>query len=306
MRRLLRLGLVGLLVLGCGSAGRSQLSSITTPASDPPAASFEASPSVDGRSQPPTGNPSPTTTGDLALESVAEVVTDDLRVRTEPGTFDKSTILEPLLQPGTKLYVVDGPVGGSGYRWYRVLTFNVELSAPGQTVDEPVVEDGWVAVADTNGEPWVKAAAMDCPAKPSTVQELVAIDGVVALACFGDTPLTVHARVLDCQRSPELKNEGFCGAETGSASFQPSWFDRSYQFLVPPEGAFNHDDSMLELHEDPLGTAPDPLPYGRPVNVTGQFNHPAASACTMDWYFVNDAATVYCRTVFAVTAIEAD
>jgi hypothetical protein len=239
---------------------------------------------------------------------VAEVVTDNLRVRTEPGTADESTILEPLLQPGTKLYVVDGPIGDSGYRWYKVLTFDVDLSAPGDSVDEPGVEEGWVAVADTNGEPWVQAAAMACPAAPSSVQGLVALDDVTALACFGDAPLTLDARVFDCQASPELQNEalGFCGPETGSATFQPSWFDRSFQFLVPPEGAFNHDDSMLELHQDPLGTAPDPLPFGKPVSVTGQFNHPAASACTMDGYFVNDAATVYCRTVFAVKAIAAD
>ena len=236
---------------------------------------------------------------------MAEVVTDDLRVRTEPGTSDDSTLLEPLLQPGTKLYVVDGPVGDSGYSWYRVMTFDVDLSAPGDTVDEPIVVDGWVAVADTNGEPWVQTAEMDCPAAPSTVQELVAISGLTALACFGDAPMTVDARVLDCQASPELQNEDYCGLETGSAVYQPSWFDRSLQFLVPPEGAFNHNDSMLELHQDPLGTAPDPLPYGEPVTVTGQFNHPAASACTMDWYFVNDAPTVYCRAVFAVTAIAA-
>ena len=237
------------------------------------------------------------------------VATDDLRVRTQPGTRDKSTILEPLLQRGTKLYVVDGPVGESGYVWYQVLTFDVDLAAPGKALDKPTVEEGWVAAADTNGEPWVQPAAMVCPtAPPSTVQELVAIDGVTALACFSDRPLRLHARVLDCQASPELKNEknGFCGGETGSASFQPSWFDRSFQFLVPPEGAFNHEDSMLELHQDPLGTAPDPLPYGKPVTVTGQFNHPAASACTMDWYFVNDAPTVACRTVFAVTSIVAD
>ena len=63
---------------------------------------------------------------------------------------------------------------------------------------------------------------------------------------------------------------------------------------------------MLELHQDPLGAVPDPFPYAKPVTVTGQFNHPAASACTMDWYGVSDAPTVYCRRVFAVMAIAAD
>jgi len=307
MRRLLLLGLLGSIVLGCGTAGVSPGSSaaVTDPAPSA-AATVAPSPSTIGQSPSPSVGPSPATAGELALESVAEVVTDDLRVRTEPGTDDETTLLEPVLPRGTKLYVIDGPVGASGYRWYQVLTFDVDLSAPGDGVDEPTVEEGWVAVADTTGEPWVQAAAMDCPGTPSTVQELVALDGVTALACFGGTPLTLDARILDCQTSPELTNEDYCGLATGSAAFQPGWFDVSLAFLVPPDGAFNHDDSMLELHLDPLGTAPDPLPIGVPVRVTGQYNHPAASACTMDWYFVHDAPTVYCRTVFAVTSVVAD
>jgi len=56
-----------------------------------------------------------------AAVEVAEVVTDDLRVRTAPGTDDSSVVLEPLLQPGEMLFVVDGPVQASGYPWYQVL-----------------------------------------------------------------------------------------------------------------------------------------------------------------------------------------
>lgn len=60
---------------------------------------------------------------------------------------------------------------------------------------------------------------------------------------------------------------------------------------------------MMELHADPLGTYPDPLPLGAPVHLTGQFDHPAASACTQTHFFVNAAPSVYCRTIFAVTTI---
>ena len=238
---------------------------------------------------------------------MAEVVTDDLRVRTGPGTGEASTILEPLLQPGTKLYVVDGPVGDSGYPWYKVMTIDptIELSPPGNAEDEPFFEEGWVAVADTTGEPWVEAAEVACPAAPSTVEELVDVDDVTALACFGDAPLTLRARVLSCFASPELESHDFCQGRTGDIPLQPEWFDSSYQFLVPAQGPFNERDSMLEYHEDPLGTAPDPFPLGKPVSVTGQFNHPAASACAWDW-LGTVVATVYCRTVFAVTAIAVD
>jgi hypothetical protein len=128
------------------------------------------------------------------------------------------------------------------------------------------------------------------------------MDGVTALACFAGKPLTLGARILDCEVSPELRSEMWCGPDTGGESFQPEWFDRGFAFLVPEEGSFDQD-SMLEFHADPLGTYPDPLPFGVPVNVTGQFNHPAASACTVYHYFKNDTPSVHCRAQFAVTAV---
>ena len=60
----------------------------------------------------------------------------------------------------------------------------------------------------------------------------------------------------------------------------------------------------LQLHADPAGVYPDPVPFGEPVRVTGQFNHPAAAACAKSHYVQDDVPTVDCRTVFAVTAIE--
>ena len=202
MRPPLLLWMVGLLVLGCGSAGPpGSPSAALTP--DPSASASPAdSPSIGGQPPSPPPEASPTTSGDLALESVVEVVTEDLRVRTRPGVSDPDTMLEPLLQPGTKLFVVDGPVGDSGYRWYEVLTFDVDLTGPGDTVDDEVVSAGWVAVADRTARPWVQATTVDCPVTPSDVADLVALDSVTALACFGGMPLTLAARILDCQAIP--------------------------------------------------------------------------------------------------------
>jgi hypothetical protein len=174
---------------------------------------------------------------------------------------------------------------------------------PGEAVDEKVIEHGWVAGADTNGEVWLRAARSSCPAMPENVADLASMEGETALACFGDEPISVNARVLDCEESPELDPQGVCGGETGGFSFEPSWFNGTREFLVPEDGPF--EDAMLELHADPTGIYPDPVPLGEPVRVTGQFNHPAASACTTT-FFVDDeeAPTVACRTMFAVTAIE--
>lgn len=297
MRRLSRFVLVGLVVLGCGSAGPSASPSAgpTTSGPSPSASSNGPSPSASVR---PT-QPDP---GGLALGSVVEVVTDDLRVRSAPAVSETSTILEPLLEPGTKLYVVDGPVGASGYAWYQVLTFSGDLTPAGGGVDETAVEGGWVAAADKNGEPWVQAFRPDCAPAPTSVNDLLMLDGVTALACFGGQPLTLAARMLDCRSSPELQSQMYCEADTGSPAYSPGWFDRTFAFLVPEAGSFDQD-SMLDLHLDPLGSYPAPMPYGVPVDVTGQYDHPAASACTVYHYFKEDTPSVQCRTVFAVTAV---
>jgi hypothetical protein len=233
---------------------------------------------------------------------VAEVVTDDLRVRTAPGVSESSAMLEPLLQPGAKLYVIDGPVGASGYAWYQVLTFGGDLTPAGGGVDEPAVEHGWVAAADKDGDPWLQAFRPDCPPAPASLNDLLTLDGVIAIACFGGQPLTLAARMLDCQSSPELQSQGYCEMDTGSPGYAPDWFDRTLSFVVPETGAFDQD-SMMDLHLDPLGSYPDPMPYGVPVNVTGQFDHPAASACTVYHYFKDNTPSVYCRMVFAVTGV---
>jgi hypothetical protein len=241
---------------------------------------------------------------------VAEVVTDDLRVRTSPGVSDSSVMLEPLLGRGTMLYVVEGPVEATGYGWYRVQLFGRALTEPGDDVDQQEIEQGWVAGADKNGEVWVDVADPPCPPAPASLDDLVddtgmqAIDGVTAVACFGGVPISFEARVFDCRESPALEGVPACEMDTGSPSFQPDWFDRTLRFLAPVEGDLE-ERSLHEMHADPDGSYPEPMVFGEPVLVTGQFNHPAASDCTVYHYFQDDQPTAYCRTVFAVTRIEA-
>jgi len=67
-------------------------------------------------------------------------VTDDLRVRSKPEVSGSSELLTPLLDNGRQVYVVDGPVPGSGYEWYLV--------APVQEAGDEHAPFGWVAGAD--------------------------------------------------------------------------------------------------------------------------------------------------------------
>ena len=88
----------------------------------------------------------------------------------------------PVLPIGTRLQVLAGPATGSRYTWWRVAPIGVALGGG--------VTDGWVAVADHDGTPWVAlagdptpgydlAAAVSAPAKASVAdakRQAAAID----------------------------------------------------------------------------------------------------------------------------------
>ena len=77
-------------------------------------------------------------------------VTDRLRVRSQPRVSDDSVKYEPVLPIGTTLFVLDGPVSASGYTWYKVAPVSfAELAGPG---------NGWVAIADKDGQAWIGPA----------------------------------------------------------------------------------------------------------------------------------------------------
>jgi hypothetical protein len=300
---------LALLIAGCTQGGATQGASSGGPSE--PASATISSPAV---SASPGGSPSissPAGPSGAAItpDIVVEVVTDDLRVRTAPGVIDSSTTLEPRLERGAKLFVAEGPVESTGFEWFHVLLFDGELTLPGKSVDEEVFYDGWVAAADTKGEPWLEPFKPACPTKPDSVEALLALNnsdddmGATMLACFAGEPITIPARIFDCDTSPEFADAGACGAETGGGTLEPGWFDDSRQFIASPDGKLDQE-RMLDLNADPQGQYPDPMPYGQRVQVTGQYNHPGADACTLTWYSAVSHPTVDCRTTFAVTRIE--
>ncbi len=78
-------------------------------------------------------------------------VSDRIRVRSQPRVSDDSIKYEPLLPTGTELFVIEGPIEASGYAWYHVAPTTLTLSN--------AVNDGWVAVADRDGTPWIALKA---------------------------------------------------------------------------------------------------------------------------------------------------
>jgi hypothetical protein len=84
---------------------------------------------------------------------IGSVISDTLRVRSQPGTGPNSIKYEPLLLKGTEFSYLDGPVLASGYEWYLV------------TLRSPLgggVTQGWIAAGDHDGTPWIDAA-IDSP-----------------------------------------------------------------------------------------------------------------------------------------------
>lgn len=91
---------------------------------------------------------------------------DRLRVRSRPWVGEDSARYEPLLSQRYVLEVLEGPVEGSGYWWYRVRLASWEdlrLRDGGRKG----IRSGWIAVADHDGTAWVGPVDVD-PGPPRT------------------------------------------------------------------------------------------------------------------------------------------
>ncbi len=155
------------LAVGCGSAASSSLPDgrtappTTMPSASPAAAlptpsAIIATPTTEPPTPVPTPTPTPTlpppdpVAGKVVAGRVVVTVSDDLVVRSQPWVGDDSEMYRPWLPLGTELTVIEGPVVGSGYTWYRVADLFFEgLGGPGY---------GWVAAAGKDGEPWIAIA----------------------------------------------------------------------------------------------------------------------------------------------------
>ena len=113
----------------------------------------------------PTGAPPSAPPADgtgLLPGTLAVTVTTDLRVRSEPRVADDSVRYVPTLPEGTELVVIAGPVNASGYSWLNVAPIGVALRG-GSGRDTVAVDQGWVAIADHDGTPWVGLAKDPTP-----------------------------------------------------------------------------------------------------------------------------------------------
>jgi sugar lactone lactonase YvrE len=152
LRSILVAGLSILVVLGgtavfVGSRGLGILPPPSPAPSTVAQASTPASPSPSGhdassaRSSTQPASPSPGRDNALRSGDIAAMVTDGrLVIRTLPETGPNSALFKTRLYPGQRVLVLEGPVDGDGYPWYRIRLGVIE---------------GWVAAASLGGEPWL-------------------------------------------------------------------------------------------------------------------------------------------------------
>ena len=282
---------------------------------------FGELPPVDGSTQPgpstiaiapsrpapdasqPVGPGGPGAPPTLAIDSIAEVVSNNLRVRSLPRVVAESIKFEPLLSIGDRLFVIAGPVNADDYDWYQVAVWrpsNADATWP----------IGWVVRADHDGTPWVEAVSLSCPDAP-TVDVLAGMNRLEALACFRDRTLSIRAFVSGGEPADD------CPADAATACLDgPAWLagaggrtatlDARAPDPAKPVGS-------LRIARDPIGVVGEAdLPTDRMATIEGAFNDPAASACsrggpTTSVTTLTDVdAILRCRTTFVVSAAVAD
>ena len=93
-------------------------------------------------------------------------------MRSLPEVSDASAKLSPLLRNGDALYVIDGPVAGSGYDWFEIHAPRADLT-------------GWVAAAAKTGEDWIRPVSLGCTmgASPDPIVDAIGYE-LMHLACY--------------------------------------------------------------------------------------------------------------------------
>lgn len=231
----------------------------------------------------------------LRADTVAVTVEADLRVRSLPDVSDASVRHSPLLREGDALYVIDGPVEGSGYRWYEVHQPRTGLT-------------GWVAAADKTGEPWISPYPLPCTlgASPDGVVDRIG-HRLMELACYGDQAFTGTRAIA------RPSDDGLRCPDVAPYWLEPDWLNDavrcSYDFeWVDAETGTADLLSGGTFHpsvRDEAERLVDAAPAGQLVEVVGRLDHPDARSCVAvgDDPPAPSLVTLECRLVVVITEV---
>lgn len=236
----------------------------------------------------------------LRPDTAAIAVAGNLRVRSRPEVSDESVKLEPLLTMGQGMYVIAGPVEGSGYRWYHVY-----VKSPGLV--------GWIASASKEGEPWIASARLACTlgASPQEIVNQVGYE-LMHVACFKGQEFTTE-RHIDGTPMDARERDDYC-RKPASVPVAPSWLNDlagcafglrrlggadtgSYDLFVGSVFHPNVRDTVgaLIARSATAGKAVR-------VRVSGHLDDPATRACTSRTE-PPELAALRCRRIFVITDV---
>ena len=231
----------------------------------------------------------------LRPDTVAIAVEPDLRVRSLPEVSDASARLSPLLRDGDALYVIGGPVAGSGYDWY-------EIHAPRAGIT------GWVAAAAKTGEDWISPVGLGCTmgASPDPIVNAIGYE-LMYLACY---------------REVELSGIRYLGRPAGDAIrcpdtfdwlVEPEWLDMQlicgYEFRQEEADSGSADLISAGVLHPSIADVPvallDAQKGGLLVDVAGRLDHPDSRKCTAAGSSAPSPALVrlLCRMRFVITSM---
>ena len=300
--------LFGLLLAGAVMAGafndRTPLDQLTdVPPTTPPALGDVVSPEPSQSDDPVASPPGPgggsVFGAPLPRDSVADVVSGRLRIRSEPRVADDSIKYEPLLGVGARLMVLDGPVFASDYDWYQVAAWD-------PAHPDTAFPSGWVSRGDHDGTPWISAAPNVCPTDTITINDVVALAPAERVACFGDREIRLHAYIGGTDETYE------CTADPGCTVDGPGWLTElgglSSEVDARSKDALRGPLLAIEPGSE---ASKQGLPAGSVVDLIGSFDDPAAEQChalagAASAATTDAAARLACRSRFAVTQVIAD
>src|SRR4029453_3098687 len=208
-----------------------------------------------------------------------------------PFVGQASAMLNPLLDKGASVAVVDGPVLASGYTWYEVV-------APSERLPDGSPLVGWGAAGKDGGK-WLGSTRVPCPAADDlSVSDIDALTRAPefegGLACFGSgTP--VAAGVLTFRGGVTLT----CGDPQASTACH--WLGQG-----PVEVLIQDDGAVVNARPHPDLDLPvqcgDPAD-GRVYEIEGHFDDPAATECRTGPYADPRVNVLRCRSTFVVTHV---
>lgn len=279
---------------------------VQLPPASPPALGDIVSPDPSDLSSPDASPPGPVGPdgsvfdAPLPVDSLAQVVSGRLRIRSEPRVADDSVKHEPLLDVGVRLFVLDGPVVANDYEWYQVTAWHPQDPVASWPV-------GWVSRGDHDGTQWIRPITDVCPTGEITTVVVATMPAPERVACFGDQQLRLRAFISG---SGEVTT---CVADTGCVD-GPGWLAGHAGWFADADGS--RDGSSIggpPVAIDPDGTLAElSLPTDTMAEIVGSFGHPAAQDCRMrdpgsgDGRMTDAAARLHCRGSFVVTGVEVD